>query len=272
MTLHDDDLAHFAAVGTPPLPEPAEHGRVEHEAAHIRYATFGSGAPVVLLHGGLGHSGNWSHQVPALVAGGYRVITIDTRGHGRSTRDRRPFTYELLASDVIAVLDTLEVQTAALVGWSDGAIIALIVGMKAPLRTSGVVFFACAMDPSGLKPLDQPLPTLERAYRRHAQDYRELSATPERFEQFAAAVQTMMETEPNYSADQLAQIETQVFVVRSRNDEFIKPEHADYLVRTMPHARLVELEGVTHFAPLQRPHQFNTILLSCLRAFGEARG
>ena len=264
MSSYDDELTRFGAEGTPPLPEAAGHGRVEHDGARIWYASFGSGAPVVLLHGGLGHSDNWSYQVPVLTANGYRVITIDTRGHGRSTRDDRPFSYELLASDVLAVLDALGVRAASYVGWSDGAVVALILAMRAPTRVSGVVFFACAMDPSGLKSFDQPTPIVSRVFHRHAEDYRLLSATPDRFEQFTEAVQEMMTTEPNYSADELRGITTRVFVLRSYDDEFIKPEYADYLARTIPDARLVELHGTSHFAPLQRPRQFNETLLACL--------
>ncbi len=267
MSSHDDELTRFEVDGAPPLPDPTVQGRVEHNGAHIWYATFGSGAPVVLLHGGLGHSGNWSYQVPVLTANGYRVIAIDTRGHGRSTCDDRPFSYELLATDVLAVLDVLGVHTASYVGWSDGAVVALTVAMQAPTRARGVVFFACAMDPSGLKPLDGSMPILSRVYRRHAEDYRRLSPTPDRFEQFSEAVQKMMTTEPNYSADELHAIATRVFVLRSSNDEFIKPEHADYLARTIPDARLVELRGVSHFAPWQRPRQFNETLLACLTGF-----
>jgi pimeloyl-ACP methyl ester carboxylesterase len=117
---HDDDLWRFDAEGAPSLPEVAD-GHVERDGARIWYATCGNGAPAVLLHGGLGHSGNWGYQVPALVAAGYRAVLVDTRGHGRSTRDARPYTYELLASDVHAVLDALGLARAAIVGWSDGA-------------------------------------------------------------------------------------------------------------------------------------------------------
>src|SRR5712691_1539664 len=84
---------------------------------------IGSGAPVILLHGGLGHSGNWGYQVPALVGAGYGTVVVDSRGHGRSTRDSRPYTYELMASDVLAVMDALHIENAAVVGWSDGACI-----------------------------------------------------------------------------------------------------------------------------------------------------
>ena len=126
MASHDDDLARFEAEGAAPLPVTAEHGYVEHEGARIWYASYGAGAPVILLHGGLGNSGNWGYQVPVLVERGYRAVLIDSRGHGRSTRDARPYSYELMASDVVAVMDALGVERAAMVGWSDGACTALI--------------------------------------------------------------------------------------------------------------------------------------------------
>src|SRR5262247_1460184 len=103
--MQDDDLSWFEAEGAAPLSVTEEQGYVENEGARIWYASYGSGVPVILLHGGLGHSGNWGYQVPALVSAGYRAVLIDTRGHGRSTRDARPFTYEQLASDVLAAMD-----------------------------------------------------------------------------------------------------------------------------------------------------------------------
>src|SRR5947209_1200524 len=100
---YDDDLSKFAAEGAPALPTATAEGHVAHDGARIWYATDWYGPPVILLHGGLGHSGNWGYQVPALLASGYRAILIDSRGHGRSTRDGRPFMYEQMASDVLAV-------------------------------------------------------------------------------------------------------------------------------------------------------------------------
>src|ERR1700752_2364206 len=151
MDICDDDLREFEADGAAPLPATNDHGYVEHEGARIWYTTYGSGFPVILLHGGLGHSGNWGYQVPALVSSGHRAVLIDSRGHGRSTRDARPFMYELMASDVLAVMDALNLRKAAVVGWSDGACIALILAMMAPARIAGVFFFGCNMDPSGTK-------------------------------------------------------------------------------------------------------------------------
>src|SRR5262245_30844337 len=101
MHVDDQDLTRFAAEGAAPLPAANDQGYVEHGGARIWYSTVGVGRPVVLLHGGLGQGGNWGYQVPALVDAGYQAILIDSRGHGRSTRDARPYSYELLGSDVL---------------------------------------------------------------------------------------------------------------------------------------------------------------------------
>lgn len=263
MEMHDDDLSRFEAEGAAPLPPTAEQGYIEHDGARIWYAAYGSGAPVILLHGGLGNSGNWGYQVPALVQNGYRTVVIDSRGHGRSTRDARPFSYELMASDVVAVMDALHLPKAALVGWSDGACTALVLAAKDPARVAGVFFFACNMDPSGTKEIEFT-PTLQRCFSRHVKDYAQLSATPDQFNEFSEAVGLMQRTQPNYSAADLAQIRVPVTIVQSEHDEFIKREHAEYLARSIPNAKFVELNGVSHFAPLQRPEQFNKAILAFL--------
>lgn len=259
----DDDIGHFAAHGTPPLPEADAQGYVEHDGVRIWYAAYGAGPPVILLHGGLGHGGNWSYQVPALTSAGYRAVLIDSRGHGRSTRDARPFAYELMASDVLAVMDALDLETASFVGWSDGAIIGLILAMTAPMRVSRVFFFGGNMDTGGVREIAWPNPILEKCLGRHAKDYASLSATPGGFMAFARDVETMMKTQPNYAARDLAAIQTPVAIVQAAHDEFIKPEHAEYLARSIPGAELIILPDVSHFAPLQRPALFN----DAMRAF-----
>lgn len=261
MGVCDDDLRKFEEDGTEPLPDADDQGYVEHEGSRIHYGTYGTGAPVILLHGGLGHSGNWGYQVPALVRNGYRAVLIDSRGHGRSTRDSQPYSYELMASDVLAVMDALQLDRAPLVGWSDGACTALILAANAPSRTSGVFFFACNMDPSGVKPLEDS-PTVDRCFRRHVKDYALLSATPKEFNEFVTAVSLMQRTQPNYSAGDLARIKVPVAIVQSEHDEFIKREHAEFLARSIPSAEFVLLKDVSHFAPLQRPDLFNATMLA----------
>ena len=263
MELNDDDLSRFEAHGAALLPVADTQNYVEHAAARIWFATFGSGAAVILLHGGLGHSGNWGYQVPALLQNGYQAVLIDSRGHGHSTRDERPYTYDLMASDLSAVMDALNLDKAALVGWSDGACTALILASKDPSRVAGVFFFACNMDPSGAKEVEFS-PILKRCFGRHMKDYAKLSATPDRFDEFSEALGLMQRTQPNFSANDLAHISVPVAIVHSEHDEFIHREHAEYLARSIPGAEFVLLHGVNHFAPLQRPEQFNTAMLAFL--------
>ena len=264
MDFSDDDLLHFAAEGTPPLPASGQHAYLSHAGARIWYATYGAGPAVVLLHGGLGHSGNWSYQVPALVAEGYRVVVIDSRGHGRSTRDEQPYSYDLMASDAEAVLDSLSIDSAAFVGWSDGACTALVLAARAPSRVRGVFYFACNMDPSGVRPFE-PTPVVDRCFHRHTLDYAQLSPTPKAFQTLVDDLTKMQRTQPDFSAQQLAAISVPVVIAQSEHDEFIHPDHAAYLARTIPQAKLILLSGVSHFAPLQRPAKFNEAVLSFLR-------
>lgn len=263
MELYDDDLKKFEANGAALLPASDEQGYITHDGARIWYAAYGSGPPVILLHGGLGNSGNWGYQVPALVERGYQTIVIDSRGHGRSTRDARPYSYELMASDVLAVMDKLKLEQAALVGWSDGACTALILADKAPEKVAGVFFFACNMDPSGTKEFEFT-PVIERCFNCHVKNYAELSPTPDQFKEFSEAVGLMQKTQPNYSAHDLAGISVPVTIVHSEHDEFIKREHAEYLAQSIPNAEFIYLQGVSHFAPLQRPEEFNRAMLAFL--------
>lgn len=262
-TTYDDDLSKFEAGGVALPPVAKDQGYVEHKGARIWYATYGAGASVILLSGGMGHSGNWGYQVPALVESGYQAVVIDSRGHGRSTRDTQPYSYELMASDVLAVMDKLNLEKAALVGWSDGACTALVLASNMPARVAGVFFFACNMDPSGTKEFVLT-PIIERCIGRHMKDYAQLSATPDKFDEFSEAVGLMQRTQPNYSADELAQVSVPVTIVHSEYDEFIKREHAEYLAWSIPNAEFVYLEGVSHFAPLQRPGQFSDAILAFL--------
>ena len=265
MKFQDEDLERFDTVGAAPLPADARTSRVSNNGASIWYADCGRGPAVVLLHGGLGNAGNWGHQVAPLVEAGYRAILIDSRGHGRSTRDDKPYSYDLMGTDVLAVMDALSIGKAAIVGWSDGACTGLMLGHHHPDRIAGVFFFACNVDPSGTLPFEMT-PLVERCFSRHKQDYAALSPTPEKIDEFVEAVGLMQRTQPDYSAKDLREITVPMAFVHADGDEFIRREHAEYMARTVPGAEFVLLPGVTHFAPVQRPDEFNGAILRFLRS------
>jgi pimeloyl-ACP methyl ester carboxylesterase len=160
-------------------------------------------------------------------------------------------------------MDNLNIGKASLVGWSDGACTALILAAQNPARVSGTLFFACNMDPSGAKEFEFTL-VIGRCFNRHVQDYKQLSATPDQFDVFSEAVGLMQRTQPNYTAEDLARISVPVVIVHSEFDEFIKREHAEYLAHSIPEAKFIDLNGVSHFAPLQRPELFNRTVIDFL--------
>ncbi len=248
----------------PPLPAAAAKGDLAHDGAKIHYAVYGSGAPVVLLHGGLANGDYWGNQVPALTRAGHEVVVIDSRGHGRSTRDARPYTYELMASDVVAVMDALKIRRAAVVGWSDGAIVGLVMALHHPERLTRVFAFAANMDPSGVKPDTETNPTFASFERRAAGQYARVSPSPNDFPAFRKAIETMWAREPNYSARDLSRIRTPVAIVDGDHDEAIKRGHTEYLAKAIRGARLVILPNASHFAMLQQPAEFNAAMIGFL--------
>src|ERR1700754_3388121 len=89
---------------TPTLPKATQSGLAPVNGVRIWYAVFGRGEPVIMLHGGLANSNYWGHQVRALQRR-YQVIVMESRGHGRSSRNQEPYGYDLMASDVVGLLD-----------------------------------------------------------------------------------------------------------------------------------------------------------------------
>jgi pimeloyl-ACP methyl ester carboxylesterase len=247
---------------TPSLPPPQSSGQVAVNGASIWYAVFGSGPPVVLLHGGLANSNYWGHQVPAL-AQKYQVIVIDSRGHGRSTRSAQPYGYELMASDVLGVLDKLGVQKAAVVGWSDGAIIGLSLALHHPERVARLFAFAANSDPSGVKDVDKS-PVFQAFIARAEKEYEALSATPTGYKQFVAEISTMWSREPNWTKADLARIAVPTWIVDADHDEAIERENTELMAAAIPKAGLLLQPEVSHFSMLQDPAQFTADVLRFL--------
>jgi pimeloyl-ACP methyl ester carboxylesterase len=248
---------------TPSLPTPASSSNVEVNGASIWYAVFGSGAPVVLLHGGLANSNYWGGQVPALAAT-HQVIVIDSRGHGRSARSAAPYGYELMASDVLGVMDKLGVRQAAIVGWSDGAIIGLSLAMHHPDRVSRLFAFAANSDPSGVKDVDKS-PVFQQFIARAEKEYEALSATPGDYKKFVEEISGMWAKQPNWTKDDLAKITVPTWIVDADHDEAIERSNTELMAGAIPRAGLLLQPEVSHFSMLQDPGQFSLDILRFLK-------
>jgi pimeloyl-ACP methyl ester carboxylesterase len=249
---------------TPTLPPPTNSGIAPVDGIRLWYAEFGSGAPVILVHGGLANSDYWGLQVRAL-APYYHVIVLDSRGHGRSSRTDTPIGYDLMSSDVLALMDYLHIKQAALVGWSDGAIIGLDIAINHPERLTRMFAFAANSDPSGVKDVGTS-PVFTAFQLRAAQEYARLSPTPTQFKAFEANIEKMWASEPHFSDDQLSRIKVPTWIVDGDHDEAIKRENTDHMAALIPGSGELILPRVSHFAFIQDPAMFNESLLHFLSA------
>jgi pimeloyl-ACP methyl ester carboxylesterase len=250
----------------PPTPQPIPGEQTGHARVNgisLYYAMIGHGPPVVLLHGGLANSDYWGHLVTAL-APHHTVILVDSRGHGRSTRDARPYGYDPMADDVVALLDTLHIPKADVVGWSDGAILGLDLAIRHPDRVGRIFAFAANTVTSGVQEGVEKNPTFARYIDRAGHEYARLSATPKDYDAFVAQISKMWDTEPNWTDAQLKSIKSPVLVVDGDHDEAIKRAHTEYIAATIPGAGLLILPNASHFAFLQDPAAFNAAVLHFL--------
>ena len=243
---------------TPALPEGGTTGIAPVNGVRLWYARFGDPAapPVVLLHGGLANSNYWGHQIPAL-ARDRQVVVMDSRGHGRSTRDGQRYSYGLMARDVVGLLDHLSIPRASVVGWSDGAIIGIDLAINHRARLEKVFGFAANTDPSGVAPNLDRHPVFGAFIRRAEGEYRALSPTPDGWAAFLKAISVMWETEPHYGKAQLAGIRTPVRVADGDHDEAILRPHTEKIAAAIPGAGLLIQPEVSHFSMLQAPAQFS---------------
>jgi pimeloyl-ACP methyl ester carboxylesterase len=247
---------------TPSLPKPVHSGMLPVNGVGIWYAAFGNGLPVILLHGGMANSNYWGLQVPAL-APHFEAIVIDSRGHGRSTWDGKPIGYHLMASDVLAVMDALHIAKAALVGWSDGAIIGLDIAIYHPERLSRLFAFGANSNVAGTK--DAEGSAVFAAYNSRVwKEYLVLSPSPWRYLSFHGQLKKMWASEPDFSDAQLHSITVPTWIVDGDRDEIIKREDTDRMAHLIPDAREFIIPKASHFAFLQAPKLFNEALIEFL--------
>lgn len=247
---------------TPSLPKPVASGYATVDGIRVWYAKFGQGLPAILLHGGLVNAEYWGNQVRVL-EDHYRIIVMDSRGHGRSTRNATPFGYDLMADDVLGPMNILHIPKAAIVGWSDGAIIGLDLAIHHPNRLTKLFAFAANSDPSGVNDVSKS-PVFTRFIARARREYEQLSPAPYDYDSFLAQITTMWATQPHFTAAELEGIKVQTWIVDADHDEAIKRANTLFIADHIPDSGLLILPQVSHFAFLQDPRLFDAALLNFL--------
>ncbi len=254
-----------AQESTPELPPATQSGMAPVNDIEMYYATYGDPAhdPLILLHGGLGNADYFVNQIPAF-AEQYYVITADSRGHGRSTMSDQQISYALMASDVLALMDYLKIDSANLVGWSDGGIIGLDIAIHHPERLRKLVAYGANYNPSGVKADIGDSVRFNAYIEMAAGDYARLSPNPDNFDTFLANISNMWATEPNYTVEQMQGITVPTLILDGIQEEAIYPEHDLEMAELIPGADLVLMGGVGHFAMWEKTEEFNHIILDYL--------
>lgn len=257
------------AVMTPPvsLPPPDATGYAAVNGVTLYYAEWGQGDPVILVEGGGDNTLQWGYQVPEL-AKRYRVIAYDSRCQGRSTCSSEPLTYELLASDLDALMGKLNVPKAAIVGWSDGAITAIELGIHYPDRAGRIFAHGANTSPDATIDIDpNHLPETSRIARSWDKtQYEALSPAHGSYSDLEKRLDTLWSSQPHLTAAQLQSISAKTWIVDGANEEYIKRSDTDFMANTIPHAIEVILPGTSHYAPWQRPDLFNSTVFAFLAA------
>ena len=220
------------------------------------YLEKGTGRPLILLHGNGADSGYFKGQINAF-AGRYHVYAIDTRGHGRTPRGGMPFTIHQFADDLLGFMDAHQIGKAHLLGFSDGANVAMVFAMRHPDRVDRLILNGANLNASGVKRSTQ-IP-IELGYR-IAKHFAGKSESAGRNVEMLG----LMVNDPNVPPSELAGIRANTLVIAGTRD-MIKEAHTRLIAESIPDAKLVFLKG-NHFIANRRPEEFNRAVLDFLRS------
>ena len=210
----------------------------------LYYEQYGSGEPLILLHGNGDSHAFFAGQIPYLEKR-FTVYAPDTRGHGQSPLGTKPFTLSQFADDLKDFLDERGIERAHLIGASDGGNIAMLFALRYPARVQSLVLNSGNLYPDGLVPgfLEEIGAIYETVKEQRTRE---------------AGLLKLMLFEPHIPPESLGAIAAPTLVIAG-DDDLILPEHTRLIADHIPHAKLVFLSG-THSVAQERPDDFNAAL------------
>ena len=220
----------------------------------LNYTIAGQGFPLVMLHGN-GEDNTYFKRQMGPFSEQYQVIALDTRGHGSSPRGTAPFTLEQFAQDLKGFLDSREIRRCHLLGFSDGANIALLFALQYPEYVEKLVLNGADLYPAGVK-LSTQVPIVLgwgllqviRRLDKKAQPKWELL--------------DLMTTQPHIKPESLSALTMPTLVVAGEQD-MIREKHTRRIAQSIPNSKLVILPG-GHIVARRNWQAFNPVILEFL--------
>jgi len=258
----------------------------------MSYEDFGTGPAVVFIHDFPLCRHQWQPQIASLVEAGYRVIAPDLRGFGESSPATTPYNMEVLADDIVALLNYLGVGRAVVAGMAMGGYVLLSLLERHPQRLAAAAFVAgrCRADNVMEKARrTQQLAFLQAGKReeflrqscesllsgtdpavRPALEEQVRSWLSEVGARGAMAGLVALRDRRDYTA-RIRQVDLPALVISSEHDQVVSPEHSRFLAAALRGSSRRELANCGHLANLERPEEFNRCLLDFLSGLNRFR-
>jgi pimeloyl-ACP methyl ester carboxylesterase len=219
----------------------------------LYYEIYGSGEPLLLLHGNNESMNSFQNQV-AEFSKKYKVIALDSRGQGNSTADSIKLTYELFADDVNKFLDYLNLQNVNIVGWSDGGNTGLILAMQHPDKVKKLAVMGANLYNNSTSIDKETNRTFQKLVR-------EMEKGNISKDDIVYRLKVLVLTEPNINPDLLKTIKAPVLVLAGEKD-VVKEQHTKLIAEKLPSSQLVIFKKASHDAPTEIPEVFNKTVLN----------
>ncbi len=219
---------------------------------NMYYETYGHGAPLLMLHINGGSIRNFSNQIPYF-SKQYRVIAVDTRAHGKSIDAGDSLTFEMMADDFNALLDSLHLDSCLVLGWSDGGISGLLLALRHPEKVRKLVVSGPNLwpDTTGL------VPFIFHYLERVAVDLRKQPQTPAIKNQLKIVELDLLE--PHMTLEQLHGIQCPTLVMGGDHDG-IPSYHLWQISQNIPRSYLWIVPNSGHSVAIYNSAQFNAVV------------
>ena len=225
------------------------------------YEVYGNGSPLVLVHGNGASINSMKYQID-FFSKHYKVIAADSRGHGKTERGNGKLTYKRMANDWVVLLNSLHIDSAYVLGWSDGGIIGLLMTINNPSKVKKLAIMGANLQPDSTAVYPWAVKMVKR--KRELVNIKLTKKDSTENWKLQKELLTLLGEQPDISISQLHKITAPVLVMAGDKD-VIREEHTLLIYQNIPKSHLAIFPGETHLTPVTNPMLFNQTVYTFFR-------